>query len=73
MRLRCLISIATISGNGYAVVYVNSLRQLAVVMPASVLSYDIQEIEDDVFTPAHVVNSELYNELVHIAEDAQYK
>jgi hypothetical protein len=70
MRLRCLLAITTKYGNGYAVVYVNSLVQLAFVMPASVLSYDIQEIVDDVFTPAHVIDSELYKELLNIVEDA---
>ena len=70
MCLRCLLALSTISGNGYAVVCVNSLDHLAIMMPASVVSYEVQEIEDT-FSPAFVIDGELYIELVQIVEDTR--
>lgn len=68
MCLRCLVELYTISGTGYAVVCVNSLHQLAVLMPASVVSYEVQEIEQ-VICPAYVIDAELYTELTKISSD----
>lgn len=72
MCLRCLLALSTISGDGYAVVCVNSLHQLATVMPATVVSYEVQEIEDAI-SPAHILDAELFSELVQISEDAPPK
>lgn len=69
MCLRCLLAISTTMGSGYAVVCVNSLHQLAVLMPASVVSYEVQEIAETI-SPAHVFDEELFKELVKISKDA---
>lgn len=69
MCLRCLLAISTTTGKGYAVVCVNSLHQLAVMMPASVVSYEVQEIEET-NSPAHVFDGELFTKLVKISNDA---
>ena len=68
MCLRCLLALSTSQGECYAVVCIETLHQLAVLMPASVLSYEVQEIEE-IFSPAEVVDTELFSELVDIVVD----
>lgn len=67
MCLRCLIAFSTTEGSCYAVVCVNSLHQLALAMPAPVISYEVQEIELS-HSPAKVDDEELFSELLYISQ-----
>jgi len=44
MTIRCLICICTSSGSDYVEVTANDLHQVALLMPGTVLSYEVQEI-----------------------------
>ena len=71
MCLRCLLALSTAEGKCYAVVHIKSLHQLAMLMPASVVSYEVQEIED-VFSPAEIIDTELFSDLVEIVLDYEH-
>lgn len=45
MSLRCLLALTTPQEKHFAAVCVQTLNQLAMLMPAPVISYEIQEIE----------------------------
>ena len=68
MTFNCLVCMSTPEGCGFAEVRVNSLHQLAVVMPAPVVSY---EIRSQVECPgsAQVVDAELFDVLVSVVQD----
>lgn len=70
MSLRCLLALSTVNGKCYAVVSVNTLDQLAMVMPAPVLAYEVEQLEE-AFSPAKISDTELYEELVHIIVDSK--
>lgn len=66
MTIRCLLCIATSFGSGYAEIETNNLHQLALLMPASVISYDVQLITEQPI-PRTVIDAELFCELCRIA------
>ena len=68
MCLRCLLALSTSQGRCYAVVCTETLHQLALLMPASVISYEIQETEE-VVSPAEVIDIELFSSLVGVVID----
>ena len=68
MSLRCLLELTTSDGTCYAMVCVHTLHQLAVLMPAPVVSYELQIIEE-LPCSGPVDDDELYMELMHIIED----
>lgn len=69
MTLKCLVILSTCSGQVLAEVLVNSLHQLAVVMPASVVSYEVQNNGQCGY--AVVNDSELFDVLIGLLNDAE--
>lgn len=63
----CLVTLLTPAGEGVAEVHVNSLHQLAVMMPATVTSYHVQD-KGDCMRPS-ISDSELYDLLVALVAD----
>lgn len=67
MTKNCLLSLSTSTGHGVAEIHVNSLHQLAVLMPASVVCY---EVYDNGECPRGLVSdAELYDLLVGVIRD----
>ncbi len=60
MTLNCLISLLTPQGVGFTEVRVNSLHQLAILMPGSVLTYEICQ-QAQTTSGARVDDAELFN------------
>lgn len=62
MTIQCLIHISTSSDRGYAEVVTNDLHQLAIAMPGSVITYEIQAIVE-LPGPRKIIDDELFAEL----------
>lgn len=67
MTKNCLVTFFTSIGHGVAEINVNSLHQLAVLMPASVVSYEVQDNGDEARGP--VSDVELYELLLDLVSD----
>ena len=70
MTLICLVSLSTPDGCGFAEVRVNSLHQLAVVMPAPVVSYEIR-YQVNCGCGTQVLDVELFDLLMGVVKDIQ--
>ncbi len=70
MTIMCLLHIHTGTGDGFAEVTTNDLHQLAMLMPGSVIAYEIEKI-DHASARSAVDDSELFAELTAIAEDIE--
>lgn len=69
MTKRCLVTLTTPAGQGFIEVQVNSLHQLAVLMPATVIAY---EVEDNGECPRPPIpDTEVFDTLVSVVEDIQ--
>lgn len=68
MTLNCLICLSTPDGRGFAEVRVNSLHQLAVVMPAPVISYEVRSQVVST-SGARVLDAELFDILEGAVRD----
>lgn len=68
MPLNCLICMSTAEGRGFAEVRVNSVEQLAAVMPSSVASYEIHS-EAVSTSGAQVQDGELVDLLMGAIQD----
>lgn len=68
MTLRCLVAITTVAGDSYAVVCVQTLYQLAIMMPVIVVTYKVHEIEE-VLRPASMSDAEIQDALIYIVTD----
>lgn len=71
MTIRCLICICTSSGSDYVEVTANDLHQVALLMPGTVLSYEVQEI-CELAQPRTVSDSDLFSELDITAPDVSF-
>ncbi len=65
----CLITLTTPAGKGVTEIHVNSLHQLALLMPAQVIAYEVQD--NGTCPRAPVSDVELYETLVAAVEDIQ--
>lgn len=62
MPLNCLICMSTADGIGFAEVRVNSLHQLATLMPGNVVAYEVRQ-QINSTAGARVDDAELYDVL----------
>ena len=67
MTLNCFVILCTSNGRGFAEVRVNSLHQLARLMPASVVSYVASHNGDSARGP--IRDAELYDLLMGLISD----
>lgn len=67
MTKTCLVTFVTVNGIAVAEVHINSLHQLALLMPASVVSYEVYDNGDCSCGP--VIDSELYELLLGVIAD----
>jgi hypothetical protein len=67
MTTNCLLTMTTISGQCCAEVRVNSLHQLALLMPPSVVSYEL--IDKGLSAHPFVSDQELFDLLVGVVRD----
>jgi hypothetical protein len=72
MALNCLVHLSISAGQGFAEVRVNSLHQLALIMPASVISYEVRRPAESV-SSAHVEDAELFEVLLGIVRDIEHQ
>ena len=70
MTLNCIVCMSTPEGCGFAEVRVNSLHQLAVVMPAPVVSYEVRS-QVECPSGAQVVDAELFDLLIGVVHDIE--
>lgn len=69
MPVNCLITMWTLAGSVIAEIRVNSIQQLAHVMPSQVISYDVRDNGESPRGP--VADAELHDQLTGILEDAE--
>jgi len=70
MTLNCLVCMSTPDGCAFAEVRVNSLHQLAVVMPAPVVTYEIR-CQVECACGAQVLDAELFDLLIGVVRDIE--
>lgn len=63
----CLVTFCTSNGRGAAELCVNSQHQLALLMPATVISYEVQDNGE--CARSHVNDNELYDLLLGLVGD----
>ncbi len=68
MTLNCFISLLTPQGKGFTEVRVNSVHQLAVLMPGTVLAYEIHQ-QAQTTSGARVDDAELFNLLTRAVSE----
>ncbi len=68
MTRHCLVCISTLDGTGFAEVQVNSVHQLAMVMPGAVISYEVQN-QGESTSGANVEDDELFDLLMGAVQD----
>lgn len=66
--MRYLVSLTTTFGKGYAELHVRSLQQLAILMPASVIAYEVR-VQVEAGSGPLIEDEELYDLLVGIIDD----
>ena len=71
MTIRCLLSIVCPAGKGFGEVKANSLHQLALIMPAAVVSYEVRHIDEE-SGYATVDDSELFDLLAGLLKDIEH-
>jgi len=71
MTLNCLVKLTTHIGQAMAEVRINSLHQLAVVMPASVVSYEVQNNGECNYEPVN--DAELFDLLNGVISDVKLR
>lgn len=71
MAICCLISLTTTAGTGYVEVCINSLHQLALIMPAPVISYEVQRQVDQTIHSQNILDNELYDLLIGLLDDIE--
>lgn len=64
---KCLVTFTIAAGEGVAEVHVNSLHQLAVMMPASVISYAVLDHGDS--ARGMIDDAQLYDLLLGVIRD----
>ena len=67
MTRRCFVILSTDHGLGYAEVVVNSLQQLALLMPAQVVRYVVEDKGETIQAP--VTDDELHDLLTGVVRD----